>query len=95
MPFPKPPITEFSTTSVPRLLKLIPMESPNTDPFIDRPRMITLSVAPMFTVMVRASKATIPAGALIVSDFVMFAAPNPPLLMMMTSPLTEHWLTAP
>ena len=64
---------------------------------MDNPRRTTLSVAvaPMFTVMVRAMKATTPADAFTVSDFVIVAPPYPPLSRMMISPSTGQAVTAP
>src|SRR5438132_5308287 len=94
-PVRKPAMTELSTTRVPPPLNKIPFGSWNTAPFIDRPRRTTLSVAPMFTVMVRAMNATTPAEAFTVSDFVIVAPPYPPLSRTMISPLTGQAVTAP
>src|SRR5207249_1342194 len=72
----------------------LPSKSPNTAPFIDRPRRVTVSELPMVTVIVRPTKATTPVGELTVIDFVIVAPPKPPLLTITTSAPAAAWLMA-
>src|SRR5207249_3830903 len=73
----------------------LPSKSPNTAPFIDRPRRVTVSELPMVTVIVRPTKATTPVGALTVIDLVIVAPPKPPLLTITTSAPAAAWSMAP